>query len=64
MANNDVGVIDTFLNAFTTTIDTGFGLVTGDVISLAGTLSELDIARAELFWAWAADEDIIQLLLK
>ncbi|NVN37740.1 P-type conjugative transfer protein TrbL [Komagataeibacter swingsii] len=64
MATNDVGVIDTFLNTFTTTIDTGFGLVKGNVISLAGTLSVLDIALAGLFWAWAADEDIVQRLVK
>ncbi|AHI26352.1 P-type conjugative transfer protein TrbL [Komagataeibacter xylinus E25] len=64
MAMSDVGVIDTFLNTFTTTIDTGFGLVKGNVISLAGTLSALDIALAGLFWAWAADEDIIQRLVK
>ncbi|WP_046899434.1 P-type conjugative transfer protein TrbL [Gluconobacter oxydans] len=64
MAMSDVGVIDTFLNTFTTTIDTGFGLVKGNVISLAGTLSVLDIALAGLFWAWAADEDIIQRLVK
>ncbi|MDN7355687.1 MULTISPECIES: P-type conjugative transfer protein TrbL [Acetobacter] len=64
MATNDVGVIDTFLNTFTTTIDTGFGLVKGNVISLAGSLSALDIALAGLFWAWAADEDIIQRLVK
>ncbi|MFW7270055.1 P-type conjugative transfer protein TrbL [Gluconacetobacter sp. Hr-1-5] len=64
MAMNDVGVIDSFLNTFTTTIDTGFGLVKGNVISLAGTLSVLDIALAGLFWAWAADEDIIQRLVK
>ncbi|MFT9198609.1 P-type conjugative transfer protein TrbL [Gluconobacter oxydans] len=64
MATNDVGVIDNFLNTFTTTIDTGFGLVKGNVLSLAGTLSVLDIALAGLFWAWAADEDIIQRLVK
>ncbi|MFT8420824.1 MAG: P-type conjugative transfer protein TrbL [Gluconacetobacter sp.] len=64
MAMGDVGVIDTFLNTFTTTIDSGFGLVKGNVISLAGTLSVLDIALAGLFWAWAADEDIIQRLVK
>ncbi|MBM9400839.1 P-type conjugative transfer protein TrbL [Gluconacetobacter azotocaptans] len=64
MATNDVGVIDTFLNTFTTTIDSGFGLVKGSVISLAGSLSVLDIALAGLFWAWAADEDIIQRLVK
>lgn len=64
MAMSDVGVIDTFLNTFTTTVDSGFGLVKGNVISLAGTLSVLDIALAGLFWAWAADEDIIQRLVK
>ncbi|MBB2166173.1 P-type conjugative transfer protein TrbL [Gluconacetobacter sp. 1b LMG 1731] len=64
MAMGDVGVIDSFLNTFTTTIDSGFGLVEGNVISLAGTLSVLDIALAGLFWAWAADEDIIQRLVK
>lgn len=64
MATNNVGVIDTFLNTFATTIDTGFGLLKGNVISLAGTLSVLDIALAGLFWAWAADEDIIQRLVK
>ena len=64
MATNDVGVIDTFLNTFTTTIDSGFGLLKGNVVSLAGSLSVLDIALAGLFWAWAADEDIIQRLVK
>ncbi|NHN89444.1 P-type conjugative transfer protein TrbL [Acetobacter conturbans] len=64
MSTNDVGVIDTFLNTFTSTIDSGFGLVKGNVISLAGTLSVLDIVLAGLFWAWAADEDIIQRLVK
>ncbi|MEZ7137433.1 P-type conjugative transfer protein TrbL [Komagataeibacter sp. SM21] len=64
MATNDVGVIDNFLNTFTTTIDSGFGLLKGNVVSLAGSLSVLDIALAGLFWAWAADEDIIQRLVK
>ncbi|GBQ62145.1 conjugal transfer protein TrbL [Ameyamaea chiangmaiensis NBRC 103196] len=64
MATNDVGIIDTFLNTFTTTIDSGFGLLKGNVVSLAGSLSVLDIALAGLFWAWAADEDIIQRLVK
>ncbi|MBV0888838.1 P-type conjugative transfer protein TrbL [Komagataeibacter oboediens] len=64
MATNDVGVIDNFLNTFTNTIDSGFGLLKGNVVSLAGSLSVLDIALAGLFWAWAADEDIIQRLVK
>lgn len=64
MAMGNVGVIDTFLNTFTTTIDSGFGLVKGSMISLAGSLSVLDMALAGLFWAWAADEDVIQRLVK
>ncbi|WP_231854123.1 P-type conjugative transfer protein TrbL [Gluconacetobacter diazotrophicus] len=60
----NAGVIDNFLNSFTTTIDSGFGLVKSDVVSLAGSLSVLDIALAGLFWAWAADEDIIRRLVK
>ncbi|MFG1374278.1 P-type conjugative transfer protein TrbL [Xanthobacter oligotrophicus] len=60
----NVGVIDTFLNTFTTYIDTGFGLVRGDVASLSSTLIVLDITLAGLFWAWGADEDVLQRLVK
>lgn len=61
---NNVGVIDVFLNTFTRYIDSGFGLVNGDVLSLSATLSVLDIVIAGLFWAWGADEDVIQRLVK
>ncbi|GBQ20972.1 conjugal transfer protein TrbL [Gluconacetobacter sacchari DSM 12717] len=64
MDPNNVGIIDGFLNIFETTIDSGFGLVQGSVMSLARSLSVLDIMLAGLFWAWAADEDIIQRLVK
>lgn len=61
---NNVGIIDTFLNIFTTYIDSGFGLVKGDVLSLTSALIIIDITLAGLFWAWGADEDIIQRLVK
>nr|WP_295741075.1 P-type conjugative transfer protein TrbL [uncultured Acidocella sp.] len=61
---NNAGVIDTFLNTFTTYIDSGFGLVKSDVLSLSSTLIVIDITLAGLFWAWGADEDIIQRLVK
>ncbi|MBB2168132.1 P-type conjugative transfer protein TrbL [Gluconacetobacter aggeris] len=64
MASDNVGIIDGFLNTFETTIDSGFGLVRGSVVSLAGSLSVMDIVLAGLFWAWAADEDIVQRLVK
>jgi type IV secretion system protein TrbL len=61
---NNVGVIDTFLNTFTTYIDSGFGLIKGEVTYLSSTLIVIDITLAGLFWAWGADEDILQRLVK
>lgn len=43
------GVIDQFLNVFTTYIDSGFGLLGGDVKFLSQTLIALDITVAGLF---------------
>ena len=43
------GVIDQFLNVFTTYIDSGFGLLGGDVRFLSQTLIALDITVAGLF---------------
>ena len=56
------GVIDRFLGVFTQYIDSGFGLVQGDVRWLAGVLIAIDITLAGLFWALAPDEDVIARL--
>ena len=61
---NNVGVIDTFLNTFTTYIDSGFGLLKGEITFLSSTLIVIDITLAGLFWAWGSDEDVIQRLVK
>src|ERR1700687_1996986 len=58
------GVIDNFLGVFTQYIDSGFGLVQGDVRWLAGVLIAIDISLAGLFWAMAPDEDILARLIK
>ena len=58
------GIIDQFLETFTRYIDTGFGLVGGDVGYLATTLAAIDITLAGLFWSWGADEDILARLVK
>jgi hypothetical protein len=58
------GVIDQFLNVFTTYIDLGFGLLGGDVRFLSQTLIALDITLAGLFWALAGEEDVIARLIK
>ena len=59
-----VGVIDRFLEVFTSYIDSGFGLLGGDVAFLATTLIVIDMTLAALFWAWGADDDIIGRLVK
>ncbi len=57
-------VIDRFLEVFTRYIDSGFGLLNGEVAFLATTLAAIDITLAAIFWSWAADEDIIARLAK
>ena len=58
------GVIDGFLSTFTQYIDSGFGLVQGDVRWLAGVLIAIDITLAGLFWAMAPDEDVLARLIR
>src|SRR3974390_2172523 len=58
------GIIDQFLETFTRYIDSGFGLLGGEVGYLAPTLAAIDITLAGLFWSWGADEDILARLVK
>jgi type IV secretion system protein TrbL len=60
----NTGVIDQFLNTFTTYIDSGFGLLSGEVAFLATTLVVIDMTIAALFWAWSPDEEILARLIK
>lgn len=61
---NDTGVIDQFLTVFTQYIDSGFGLLGGEVGFLSTTLIIIDVTIAALFWAWGTDEDVLQRLIK
>ncbi|OCC05409.1 P-type conjugative transfer protein TrbL [Labrys sp. WJW] len=58
------GVIDNFLAVFTRYIDSGFGLLGGEVGFIASTLIVIDVTLAALFWSWGADDDIIARLVK
>src|SRR5215510_812514 len=58
------GVIDRFLEVFSSYIDSGFGLLGSEVGFLAATLAAIDLTLAALFWAWGSDEDIIARLVK
>ncbi|NQE61470.1 P-type conjugative transfer protein TrbL [Caulobacter sp. RHG1] len=60
----DVGVIDRFFDTFNRYLDSGFGLLGGEVAFLSTTLVAIDVTLAALFWAWAQGEDILARLVK
>lgn len=61
---NGTGIIDRFLAVFSRYIDSGFGLLHGDVAFIASTLVAIDITLAALFWAWGEHEDILARLVR
>ncbi|RIV80346.1 P-type conjugative transfer protein TrbL [Pelagerythrobacter aerophilus] len=61
---DDLNVIDRFLEAFIAYIDSGFGLLGGDVAFLTTVLIGIDITLAGLFWALGGEDDIIGRFLK
>jgi type IV secretion system protein TrbL len=60
----NTGVIDQFLGTFTRYIDSGFGLLGGEVAFVATTLIVIDVTLAALFWSWGAADDILARLVK
>lgn len=61
---NDVGVIDRFFDTFNRYLDSGFGLLGGEVAFLSTTLVAIDVTLAALFWGWASNEDVLARLVK
>ena len=61
---NDLNVIDRFMEAFIRYIDSGFGLLGGDVGFLTSVLIGIDITLAGLFWAMGGEDDVIGRFLK
>lgn len=60
----NTGVIDRFLDIFARYIDSGFGLIAGDVGFLATSLIVIDVTLALLFWTWGESDDILARLVK
>lgn len=60
----DLNVIDRFMQTFIRYIDSGFGLLGGDVAFLTTTLIVIDITLAGLFWALGGEQDVIGRFLK
>ncbi len=65
---NDVSVIDRFLDVFSRYIDSGFGLLGGEVAFLTATLVAIDMTLAGLFWAMGhasgQGDDVMAKLIK
>jgi type IV secretion system protein TrbL len=61
---NGTGVIDRFLETFTRYIDSGFGLLGGEVAFLASTLIVIDVTLAALFWMLAPDDAMIARMIR
>ncbi len=60
----DLNVIDRFMETFIRYIDSGFGLLTGDVAFLTTILIGIDITLAGLFWAMDGEANIFGRLIK
>ncbi|PZU47971.1 MAG: P-type conjugative transfer protein TrbL [Sphingomonas sp.] len=60
----DLNIIDRFMAAFIAYIDSGFGLLGGDVAFLTTVLIGIDVTLAALWWAMDADRDILGRFLK
>lgn len=61
---NDINVIDHFTGTFIAYIDSGFGLLAGDVGFLTAILIGIDVVLAGLFWALAGEQNVIGQFVK
>lgn len=61
---NDLSIIDQFIETFSRYIDSGFGLLSGDVAFLTTVLIGIDITLAGLFWALGGEDNIVARLIK
>ncbi|MDF2640634.1 MAG: type secretion system protein TrbL [Novosphingobium lindaniclasticum] len=55
----DLSVIDRFMTAFIAYIDSGFGLLGGDVHFLTATLIGIDMTLAGLFWSLGGEDNVL-----
>jgi type IV secretion system protein TrbL len=61
---SDFNVIDNFLQTFIRYIDSGFGLLSGDVAGLASILIAIDVTLAALFWLLDGEMNVFASLIK
>src|ERR1700722_12499076 len=61
---NDLSIIDQFTAVFSTYIDSGFGLLGGDVAHLSAILIGIDVTLAGLLWAMGGEDEVILRLIR
>ncbi len=61
---DDLNIIDRFTQTFVTYIESGFGLISGEVAFLVSVLVAMDIVLAGLFWALMGADNVIAQFLK
>ncbi|MCL4765406.1 MAG: P-type conjugative transfer protein TrbL [Hyphomicrobiaceae bacterium] len=61
---DDLAIIDRFTETFSRYIDSGFGLLAGDVAFLTSILVAIDITLAGLFWALMGEDNVIAQLIR
>ena len=61
---DDLAVIDRFTETFSRYIDSGFGLLAGDVAFLTSVLVAIDITLAGLFWALMGEDNVPAQLIR
>jgi type IV secretion system protein TrbL len=61
---DDLAIIDTFTETFSRYIDSGFGLLSGDVAFLTTVLIAIDITLAGLFWALMGEDNVLAQLIR
>lgn len=60
----DLSVIDKFTDTFSRYIDSGFGLLGGEVAFLSSTLIAIDIALASLAWSLDGNDNVVSALIR
>lgn len=61
---SDLNIIDQFMTAFIRYIDSGFGLLGGDVRFLTATLIAIDVTLAALFWTLAGEDNVLARFIR
>jgi type IV secretion system protein TrbL len=61
---DDLAIIDRFTETFSRYIDSGFGLLAGDVAFLTSILVAIDITLAGLLWALMGEDNVIAQLIR